>query len=189
MASSPTFVETEPGSSPLNPAMDLESVYTNRRLDIVRMLLRQGVHEAEAEDVTQQVFLNAYDRGETGTGSLFNWLSTCARNLAVSRYRRTRREQLAPAEKWKEWEETLADPGKSILTRIEEDQRYTIVIKAISELSLRQQHCLVLRSKGRNYKQIAEALDISKDNAMYAVHSGIQKLRDTLNLKSRTLRP
>ncbi len=186
MASSPSFAAVKSGSSPLDTVMDLESVYTNRRHDIVRMLLRQGVHEAEAEDVTQQVFLNAYNRCETRTGSLFNWLSTCARNLAVSRYRRTRKEQLAPAEQWKEWEETLADPAKSILTRIEEAQRYAMVTKAIAALSLRQQQSLLLRSKGHNYQQIADALDISKDSAMYAVHSGIQKLRDTLSLKSRT---
>lgn len=185
MASSTSFVP-EPGTGPLNAAMELEAVYTDRRQDIVRMLLRFGVREAEAEDVTQQVFLNAYDRGDTGRGSLFHWLSACARNLAVSRYRRSRKEHLAPAEQWKEWEETLADPGKSILTRIEETERYAMVTKAISELSLRQQECLLRRSKGHNYQQIAIALDISKDSAMYAVHSGIQKLRDTLNLKSRT---
>ncbi len=183
MASSTPFAATVPDET-LRDVIDLESIYTNRRQDIVRMLLRYGVHEAEAEDVTQQVFLNAYDRGDTGKGSLFHWLSRCARNLAVSRYRHTRREQLAPAERWKEWEDTLADPSKSILTRLEEDQRYAAVTTAISELSLRQQQCLVLRSKGYNYQRIANALDISKDNAMYAVHSGLQKLRHTLKLKS-----
>ncbi len=189
MASSPSFAVAKPGSSPLDTVMELESVYTDRRHDIVHMLLRQGVHEAEAEDVTQQVFLNAYDRRETGTGSLFNWLSTCARNLAVSRYRRTRKEQLAPAEQWREWEETLADPAKSILIRIEEEQRYAMVTKAIAGLSLRQQQSLLLRSRGYNYQQIADALDISKDSAMYAVHSGIEKLRDTLKLKRQTSCP
>jgi DNA-directed RNA polymerase specialized sigma24 family protein len=54
--------------------MDLESVYTNRRHDILRLLIRSGVNFTEAEDVTQQVFVNAYERPATvpREGSLFS---------------------------------------------------------------------------------------------------------------------
>lgn len=182
MASSPSLIATESVAGPLQNGMDLEAVYTSRRKDIVRMLLHSGVNVAEAEDVTQQVFANAYEhlsftpRG----GSLFTWLSACARNLAVTRYRRTLRERLVPAERWKQWEGTLIDPAKSILSHLEEQQEYLRLTEALSLLNERQQSCMLLRSKGFTFDETAAALGISRKQAVIAFSSALAALQQTL---------
>ncbi len=188
MATSPSLAK--PASSPLSPVMDLESVYTNRRHDILRLLLHSGVNVAEAEDVTQQVFLNAYERpaATPKEGSLFSWLVTCARNLAVSRYRRNQRETLVPVERWKEWEDTLVDPTKSILARLEEQQEYVILTRALAQLSLRQQHCILLRSQGYTFDEIAAALNLSRRNVVYAVSTALQELQESLKVSDNASR-
>jgi RNA polymerase sigma factor (sigma-70 family) len=184
MASSPSFVASEPGSGPLNPAMDLESVYMNRRHDILRLLLSSGVNFSEAEDVTQQVFANAYERPATAPreGSLFSWLVRCARNLAVSRHRHHWREVLAPAELWKELEDTIANPGKSVQALMEEQEEYKLLTYALAQLSLRQQQCLLLHEEGNTFEEIAAVLNIPRSNAVYAVGAAIKKLRKILDL-------
>ncbi len=189
MASSPSFV-AKPGSDPLKSVMDLESVYTDKRHDIVRMLLRHGVHEEEAEDVTQQVFLNAYERPATAPreSSLFAWLLTCARNLAINRYYRSQREVLAPVERWQQWEETIVDPDQSILARMEEQQEYEMLTRAFTQLNLRQQRCILLHGQGFTFDEIAAALDIPRSNAIYAVGAAISKLRKALKAPENSSR-
>ncbi len=171
-------------SSP--PALDLESIYTNRRHDILRLLLHSGVNVTEAEDVTQQAFLNAYERPVPSSvqGSLFSWLVTCARNLAVSRYRRSQREVLAPAERWKEWEERIAHPGRSILAHLEEQQEYAVLTRALNQLSLCQQQCILLRSQGYTFEEMAASLNIPRSNAVYAVGAALKKLQQALKAPS-----
>ncbi len=190
MASSPSFVAAKPASGPLKSVIDLESVYTNRRHDILRLLLHSGVNVTEAEDVTQQVFLNAYESPETGTpeGSLFSWLVTCARNLAVSRYRRSQREMLVPVERWREWEDTIAAPGKSILAQLEEQQEYEALTHALAQLSLRQQQCVLLRSQGFTFDETAAALNITRRNAVYAVSTALQELQRALKVSDNSER-
>lgn len=186
MASSPSFV----AAKPLKSVMDLESVYTNRRQDILRLLLHYGVNVTEAEDVTQQVFLNAYERPATlsGESSLFPWLVKCARNLAISRYRRSQREMLVPVERWKEWEDTIADPGRSILAHLEEQQEYAALTHALAQLSLRQQQCVLLRSHGFTFDETAAALNITRRNAVYAVSTALQELQRALKVSDNSER-
>lgn len=182
MATSPSFVKS--ASSPLNTVMDLESVYTNRRHDILRLLLHSGVNVAEAEDVTQQVFLNAYERpaATPHEGSLFSWLVTCARNLAVSRYRHSWREVLVPAEQWKELENTITNSDMSVQALMEEQEEYKLLTAALAQLNLRQQQCLLLYEEGNTFEEIAAALNIPRSNAVYAVGSAIKKLRKILDV-------
>ena len=181
MASSP-FTETMRATASLDTAMDLESLYASRRNDILRLLLHSGVNFSEAEDVTQQVFLNAYERPESTPreGSLFSWIVTCARNLAISRYRRSQRETLAPSERWKEWKEAIADPAKSILAQLEEQQEYATLTRALEQLSFRQQQCILLRSQGYTFDEIADALGLSRRNVVYAVGAALRELQQSL---------
>ena len=190
MASSPSFVAAKPGSDPLKSMMALESVYTNRRQDILRLLIHCGVNDSEAEDVTQQAFLNAYERPATAPreGSLFSWLVTCARNLAANRYQRSQREMLAPAELWKLWEETIVDPEKSILARLEEQQEYEMLTRVFAQLNLRQQQCLLLHGHGYTFDEIAAGLSIPRSNAIYAVGAAISKLRKALKASENSNR-
>jgi DNA-directed RNA polymerase specialized sigma24 family protein len=102
--------------------LDLETVYRIRRPEMIRYLVRFGVDLVEAEDVTQEVFLHVLDpaKRDKQPDNLFRWALTCAKNLAIDRYRRGRKELLAPASLWKQWEETLPDAAASAETLMSE---------------------------------------------------------------------
>lgn len=191
MASSSSFTGIElPDNAAQQDVTQLESIYTNRRHDILRLLLHSGVNFSEAEDVTQQVFANAYERPASALpeGSLFSWLVKCARNLAINRYHRQQREVLAPAKRWQEWKDTIVDPAKSILAQLEEQQEYEIVSRAFAQLNLRQQQCILLHGQGYTFDEIAAALDIPRSNAIYAVGAAIMKLRKALKVSKTSSR-
>ncbi len=166
---------------------ELETLYLIRRPEMIRFLIRFGVDIIEAEDITQEVFLDAFDESKTRKRpeNLFRWALVCARNLAIDRYQRSRKETLATGELWKYWEETLVDKGEGLEARVYRKQRQKCLIDAISKLNPIEQQCLVLRSEGVTFREIAKSLGISMQNAVYATDVAIQKLQRRLQSVTR----
>jgi RNA polymerase sigma factor (sigma-70 family) len=166
---------------------ELETLYLIRRPEMIRFLIRFGVDVVEAEDITQEVFLDAFDESKTRKrpDNHFRWALVCARNLAIDRYHRTKKETLASQELWKYWEETLVDEREGLEARVYRTQRQMRLIDAISKLSPIEQQCLVLRSEGVTFREIAKSLCISMQDAVYATDVAIQKLQRRLQSVTR----
>lgn len=158
---------------------ELEALYLIRRPEMIRFLIRYGVNVVEAEDITQEVFLDAFDESKTRKrpDNLFRWALVCARNLATDRYHRAKKEPLATQELWKYWEDTLVDDGEGLEARVYRKQRQKRLIEAISTLSPIEQQCIVLRSEGVTFREIAKSLGVPMQNAVYATDVAIQKLQ------------
>src|ERR1700679_2345611 len=154
---------------------------------MIRYLVRVGVYLVEAEDITQEVFLHVLDpaKRHTQPDNLFRWALTCAKNLAVDRYRRGRKELLAPASLWKEWEETLPDAAASAETCMSERDGQLRLARAIAQLSALEQQCLVLRSRGVPFREMALALELSMQHVVYATDVAIGKLQRKLKCTER----
>ena len=91
-------------SPPVSEPFDLETIYRIRRPEMIRYLASFGVDLVEAEDITQEIFLNFFakpPKPESSDDYLFRWALVCAKNLAINRYRRRRREVSAPTNVWK----------------------------------------------------------------------------------------
>ncbi len=88
-----------------------------------------GFDLVEAEDVTQEVFLNVLKTPERKrpTEYFFRWLLVCAKNLAIDRRRRSKREVLAPAAQWKRWEETMGNAVPDAAFTLQERERFEAV--------------------------------------------------------------
>jgi RNA polymerase sigma-70 factor, ECF subfamily len=92
---------------------------------------------AEAEDLTQDVFVRVYQtlssyQGEVG--SLSGWLIHVARNLLIDRYRKTRR--YARVDSIEESELPIQDPGSpQPLQHLEQNETAAIVRAALERLS------------------------------------------------------
>lgn len=164
---------------------ELETLYQIRRPDVLRFLIRFGVDAVDAEDITQQIFLNAFDKPQKRPDNLFHWVLACARNLAINRYHRGKREILAPAESWKFWKDTLVDKQVDPEACFYRKERHIRLAQAFSQLTPVEQQCLMMRSRGITFRETAKTLDLTVHSAIYSTESAIRKLQRKLQAVTR----
>ena len=155
-----------------------EKLYRRYVKDVYHYSLALLRNPADAEDVTQTTFLNAYrayQRGEE-IRKPHNWLIKIAHNVARSRYARTsRRVKEVPLE---DHVEQLAMPD-------EEKPNVVGVLHALGRLPFNQRAALVMRElEGRSYTEIADTLGVS----VAAVETLIFRARRSLRVRTASLR-
>ena len=155
-----------------------ESLYRRYVKDVYHYALALLRNPADAEDVTQTTFLNAYRAYQRGieVEKPQNWLIKIAHNVARTRYARaSRRVKEVPLE---DHVEQLALP---------EDDRpdVTGVLAALGRLPFNQRAALVMRElEGRSYAEIADTIGVS----VSAVETLIFRGRKSLRLRASALR-
>ena len=166
-----------------NASLDIENAYLIYRDSVIRSLIGFGVKTCEAEDITQDAFLRliAPTPGVKAPKNFFHWLLACTRNLAINRHRRKRWELPNPREAWQRWESILPGNEEPIDVRLHRKHLMQEMHRALDNvLSPIEKGCLVLRSRGATYREIAFELRISMDQAIYATGRAIDKLHDEL---------
>jgi RNA polymerase sigma factor (sigma-70 family) len=155
-----------------------EDLYRRYVKDVYHYALALLRNPADAEDVTQTTFMNAYRAYKRGDEILkpHNWLIKIAHNVARTRYARaSRRVKEVPLE---DHVEQLALP---------EDERPNVegVLRALGRLPFNQRAALVMRElEGRSYVEIADTLEVS----VSAVETLIFRARKALRLRASSLR-
>jgi RNA polymerase sigma factor (sigma-70 family) len=155
-----------------------ETIYRRYVKDVYHYALALMRNPADAEDVTQTTFMNAYRAYQRGDEILKpqNWLIKIAHNVARTRYARTsRRVKEVPLE---DHVDQLA---------VSEDERPDLeaVLRALGRLPFNQRAAIVMRElEGRSYAEIADTLDVS----VPAVETLIFRARRSLRLSASTLR-
>jgi RNA polymerase sigma-70 factor (ECF subfamily) len=133
---------------------------------------------ADAEDVTSEVFINAYEaygRYRPDAGTPAAWLFRIARNATLDHHRRSgRRDRL---------QQTLArepstadDPAQLAEDRL----RYAELIGAVNELTEGQREAISLRHVGLAFAEIGVLLECSEDAAKMLYHRGIRSLKEAV---------
>src|SRR5919199_2132280 len=155
-----------------------ERLYRQYVKDVYHYSLALLRNPADAEDVTQTTFLNAYrafKRGEEREKPQ-NWLIKIAHNAARTRYARsTRRVKEVP----------LEDHVDSLPIAEDEKPDVAAVLEALGELPLNQRAALVMRElEGRSYAEIADTLGVS----VAAVETLIFRARRSLRVRTAALR-
>jgi RNA polymerase sigma-70 factor (ECF subfamily) len=155
-----------------------EQLYRRYVKDVYHYALALLRNPADAEDVTQTTFLNAYrayQRGEV-IRKPHNWLIKIAHNVARSRYGRvSRRVKEVPLE---EHVDRLAIPE-------EEKPNVEGVLHALGRLPFNQRAALIMRElEGRSYVEISETLGVS----VAAVETLIFRARRSLRVRTAALR-
>jgi RNA polymerase sigma-70 factor (ECF subfamily) len=156
---------------------------------VMNFVFRSLRDEIEAEDLAQNVFLQAYKsrRRYRQTAKLSTWLFTIARNLCLNEIRRRSRHpaesieeshaehedqprqqyedksQIAPPDKLLQGE--LAQKIEEALAGLPENQRTAILLCRQDELS---------------YEEIAEVLDCSLSATKSLIHRGRETLKEKL---------
>jgi RNA polymerase sigma factor (sigma-70 family) len=155
-----------------------EKLYRQYVKDVYHYALALLRNPADAEDVTQTTFLNAYRAFQRGEEILKpqNWLIKIAHNVARSRYARSsRRVKEVPLE---DHIEQLALPD-------EERPNVEGVLRALGRLPFNQRAALVMRElEGRSYAEIGDTLGVS----VAAVETLIFRARRSLRVRASALR-
>jgi RNA polymerase sigma-70 factor (ECF subfamily) len=130
-----------------------ERLYRKHVTDVYRYALALVRSEADAEDVTQTTFLNAfraYQRGERPRKSK-SWLLAIAHNVCRQRFRHQARRPQEVA-----FNEDVAE-----VVVPEEGPTADDLVRALQQLSFNQRAALVMRElEGRPYSEIGEILEL-----------------------------
>src|SRR3989440_2590545 len=155
-----------------------ESLYRRYVKDVYHYALAVLRNPADAEDVTQTTFLNAYRAYQRGieVEKPHNWLIKIAHNVARTRHARAgRRVKEVPLD---DHLELLAVPEA-------EQPDLAGVLRALGRLPFNQRAALVMRElEGRTYAEIADTIGVS----VSAVETLIFRARKSLRLKASALR-
>jgi RNA polymerase sigma-70 factor, ECF subfamily len=151
-----------------------ERLYKRHVGDVYRYALAVMRNPADAEDVTQTTFLNAY-RAYVEKGSRpekpQNWLIAIAHNVCRQRFRQKARR---PAEV--SFEDDIADTVVDDEALSGEDIR-----RALSHLAFNQRAALVMRElEGRSYAEIASILEVSISAVETLIFRARRALREQL---------
>jgi RNA polymerase sigma-70 factor (ECF subfamily) len=161
---------------------DLVRVHTRR---VYGLCYRFTGREAEAQDLTQEVFLRVYRSlasFRTNEGSFTTWLARLTRNLLIDHYRRTRHErvtdsieeQLPGVELRSENRDSLANRPDSAVAGREASE---LLQGALAKLSPELRETIILRDlQEMEYREIAQALSIPEGTVKSRLNRGRAEL-------------
>lgn len=153
--------------------------YEREHIALRRFLLLTGVTDSVAQEIVQETFLRLHKHlGKNPQNiNLRAWLYRVARNLALNEHASVRQKNLQPIDDESQPLHRDDNSPEAIYLRGEREER---IREAMARLSPAQRECLVLRTRGMKYREIAEALQISVSSVGENVQRGLEKLRELL---------
>jgi len=151
---------------------DLYRAYVDRIYAFLRSQLGSA---ADAEDVTSQVFMKAfeaYSRFEPRHASPAAWLFQIARNAALDHHRRAGRLERTERALAREPAPSV-DPG----TVVQERMLYRELMEAVARLPDRHREVIGLRHSGLSFHEVGGVTGCSEDAAKMLYHRALKALR------------
>lgn len=172
----------------LDPAREFLALLDPIKASVERYALRSAWNKDQAADIVQQTVMTAWrEFHKFQEGTCFRaWIFRILMNTLFSFNKKTHRDRKnkmplpmehleGVLERESAWAGILEDPEK-ILESLDER-----VVSALSELSLDEQHCLLLKLlEGFTYKEISAYLTMPMGTVMSHVHRARLKLREQL---------
>jgi len=150
---------------------------------VLRYLVAVFGHPIEAEEITQEAFLQLY-RALHGGQVITNvsaWVFRVAHNLAVNRIRSQQFVDLLDERSWGELRQSLEDAGPTPEQSLIQQERLEGLRISISRLTAPERQCLHLRTKGLRYREIGVVLELSTTTVAETLYRVIDKLTKETN--------
>ena len=172
-----------------------ELVRTHHRR-VYALCYRFTGNAADAEDLTQDVFLKIYSNltsFDTARGSLQVWITTMTRNLLVDNFRRTRNQRATDSldAGWDEADELrpvdrLQAVGPSPHEKAAQKELAKMVQGALAKVSVELREAVILRDlQDMDYKEIAQVLGIPEGTVKSRISRGRAELARLLERNKR----
>jgi RNA polymerase sigma factor (sigma-70 family) len=162
------------------PDAAFEKLYRQHVSDVYRYTLAVLGNPADAEDVTQTTFMNAYRAFHAGERPRkpTNWLRTIAHNVCRQRWRQAARRPLEVAEF-----DVNAGGGRGGAGFADDDEGPSAadITRALQSLPFNQRTALVMRElEGRRQAEIARELDLSESAVEALLFRARRAMREQL---------
>jgi RNA polymerase sigma-70 factor, ECF subfamily len=155
-----------------------EDLYRDFLGRIYAFVRAQVGSSSDAEDITAQVFMNAYQaypRFEPRHSTPAAWLFRIARNATLDHFRaQGRRERLRRTIEHQPVAE--ADPAGQAEERIQ----YRALLARVAELPERQREAISLRHSGLSFDEVGRLLGCSEDAAKMLYHRALKAIREAV---------
>src|SRR5205823_79407 len=156
------------------PDRSFERLYRRHVGDVYRYALAVMRNPADAEDVTQTTFMNAYrafQRGERPEKPQ-NWLIAIAHNVCRQRFRQSARRPTEVA---------FDDDAGAALVEDDDAPTADDIRRALGHLAFNQRAALVMRElEGRSYAEIGAILELSPSAVETLIFRARRALREQL---------
>ena len=157
------------------PFEDLYRDYLGRIYAFVRA---QVGSSSDAEDITAQVFMNAYQayaRFEARNATPSAWLFRIARNATLDHFRaQGRRDRLRRTIEHQPVAED--DPAGQAEERIQ----YRALLARVAQLPERQREAISLRHSGLSFDEVGKLIGCSEDAAKMLYHRALKALKEAV---------
>ncbi len=159
---------------------DAFGILYERYLDpIYRYIFFRINNEAEAEDLTEEVFYRAWvalPRHDSAALVFSSWLYRIAHNLVIDYYRKRRPDAFDTRE-----EHRQADRGASVEQIVHNRDELARIMEAVRQLSDEEQTVLILRFvEGLSHRDVAAAIGKSEASSRVIQHRALTLLRRIL---------
>jgi RNA polymerase sigma-70 factor (ECF subfamily) len=142
-----------------------------------------GATPADADEAVQESFLRLHQHLET-RGCLSNapaWIFQVARNYLHDARKSAHQQRTVPLDCDLQGESQLADPGVGPEIRALNEERDRRLREAIQELPRQQRECILLRSAGLRYREIAGLLGINVNSVGAIMQRAVARLNQELS--------
>jgi RNA polymerase sigma-70 factor (ECF subfamily) len=167
-------------------------LYDRHARALYSLILRILGDETEAEDVLQEVFVQAFrqaGRYDASRGVVAAWLLMMARSRAIDRLR-ARRSRVEGRTGEVQVLNDVPDAQPDVASALLDEERTRLVREALAELPLLQRMAIELAYyEGLSHTEIAERLEQPLGTVKTRIRLGLLKLRDVLkHLNARSPR-
>jgi RNA polymerase sigma-70 factor (ECF subfamily) len=175
----------------MTDAQQFEAFMRNYQNMVFSVAMRLVANAAEAEDISQDVFLKAYERFDDlrHSPTAGGWLKTVATNMGLNHLSRYRSRWSFFSELSRPGEEEADQPidfagPQDLQEDLARADRHEIVERALQTLPAAQRVPLVLyHLEGLRYEEIAAKLRVSLGKVKTDIFRGREALRKKLRLK------